>query len=288
MAKQIKHTDRPYPFNLLEAMHELNPMIPVDLENLPSDFKGSINYILTEKLTDRERGIFKFRFQHRLTLKQISESLGVCTERVRQCEERALRKLACSIHANYIIHGVKKMTAGDYYFSFKPKDLFKNDGTYVNIAEDGFIKKTIQQYGFLDEIPIENLGLSTYIVNQLIKAGISSSGDLMEKESAEEIKKIKGIGNKCTIYILKAIAILESEKRDRENSGVKGIPIVELDLSIRSYNALMRYGVRKLGDIWDWEEEDYYKVKNMGKKCVDEMMKIVSFYKEKEMEADQC
>ena len=288
MAKQIKNMDRPYPFNLLEAMHELNPMIPVDLEYLPSDFKGSINYILTEKLTDRERDIFKFRFQHHLTLKQIGESLGICTERVRQCEERALRKLACSIHANYIIHGVKKMTAGDYYFSFKPRDIFENDGTYVNIAEDGFIKKTIQQYEFLDEIPIENLGLSTYIVNQLIKAGISSSGDLMEKESADEIKKIKGIGNKCTIYILKIIAILESEKRDRENSGVKGTPIVELDLSIRSYNALMRYGVRKLGDIWDWEEEDYYKVKNMGKKCVDEMMKIVTFYKEKEMEAETC
>lgn len=281
MAKQIKNTDRPYPFNLLEAMRELNPMIPVDLEYLPSDFKGSINYILTEKLTDRERDIFNFRFQHHLTLKQIGESLGICTERVRQCEERALRKLACSIYANYIIHGVKKMTAGDYYF-------FKNDGTYVNIEEDGFIKKTIQQYELLDEIPIENLGLSTYIVKQLIKAGISSSGDLMEKESIKEIKKIKGIGNISAFYILKIIASLKSEKRDRENSGVKGTPIVELDLSIRSYNALMRYGVRKLGDIWDWEEKDYYKVKNMGKKCVDEMMKIVSFYKEKEMEAETC
>ena len=282
MAKQIKHTDRPYPFNLLEAMHEQNPMIPVDLEYLPSDFKGSINYILTEKLTDRERDIFKFRFQHNMPLAQIAQSLGLSTERIRQCEERALRKLACTIYANYIIHGVAKLTAGDLDTTFKPEDLFEEHVRSTLLEKESFIRKVCAQYKNVEDVPIENLGFSLYIVNTLARAGLTTAGDIMQKAEIYDFRKIRGIGPASIMYIMKVISILNDISTERGDSSVRNISISQLDLSVRSYNCLARAGVRHIGDIWNWKEEDYLKLKNLGRKSYEEITTALRYYKKQE------
>ena len=48
--------------------------------------------------------------------------------------------------------------------------------------------------------------------------------------------------------------------------------IEELDLSVRSFNCLKRAGINKVEDLIDKSEEDMMKVRNLGKKSLDEVV----------------
>ena len=48
--------------------------------------------------------------------------------------------------------------------------------------------------------------------------------------------------------------------------------IEELDLSVRSFNCLKRAGIDKVEDLINRTEEDMIKVKNLGKKSLDEVI----------------
>ena len=62
--------------------------------------------------------------------------------------------------------------------------------------------------------------------------------------------------------------------------------IEEIDLSVRSYNCLKRAGIHTIEDLTKRTEDDMLKVRNLGKKSLDEVKaKLVSFglsLKEKE------
>jgi DNA-directed RNA polymerase subunit alpha len=55
-------------------------------------------------------------------------------------------------------------------------------------------------------------------------------------------------------------------------------PIEELELSVRSYNCLKRAGIDTIGQLTDRTEEDMMKVRNLGKKSLDEVkQKLAQF-----------
>lgn len=51
--------------------------------------------------------------------------------------------------------------------------------------------------------------------------------------------------------------------------------IDELGLSVRSYNCLIRSGIETVGDLMDITLEDLHKIRNLGKKSADEIIKKV-------------
>ena len=54
--------------------------------------------------------------------------------------------------------------------------------------------------------------------------------------------------------------------------------IHELDLSVRAYNCLHRVGYDHIEDLIDLETEDYYKIRNLGRKCMKEIMEKLEAY----------
>ena len=48
--------------------------------------------------------------------------------------------------------------------------------------------------------------------------------------------------------------------------------IEELDLSVRSYNCLKRAGINTVEDLIDNSEEDMMKVRNLGRKSLEEVI----------------
>ena len=56
---------------------------------------------------------------------------------------------------------------------------------------------------------------------------------------------------------------------------VLGMPIEELDLSVRSFNCLKRVGIDTVGDLINRTEEDMIKVRNLGRKSLDEVIQKV-------------
>ncbi|GAB6934777.1 DNA-directed RNA polymerase subunit alpha [Calditerricola yamamurae] len=61
------------------------------------------------------------------------------------------------------------------------------------------------------------------------------------------------------------------EKEDDKKEKVLDMPIEELDLSVRSYNCLKRAGINTVGELIQKTVEDMMKVRNLGKKSLEEV-----------------
>jgi DNA-directed RNA polymerase subunit alpha len=62
------------------------------------------------------------------------------------------------------------------------------------------------------------------------------------------------------------------EKDDSENGKVLETTIEELDLSVRSFNCLKRAGINTVEDLINKTEEDMMKVRNLGRKSLEEVV----------------
>lgn len=62
------------------------------------------------------------------------------------------------------------------------------------------------------------------------------------------------------------------EKNDSQKDKIFKLTIEELDLSVRSFNCLKRAGINTVADIVGKSAEDMMKVRNLGKKSLDEVM----------------
>lgn len=63
------------------------------------------------------------------------------------------------------------------------------------------------------------------------------------------------------------------EKEEDKKEKVLEMTIEELDLSVRSYNCLKRAGINTVEELTDKSEEDMMKVRNLGKKSLEEVAK---------------
>ena len=62
------------------------------------------------------------------------------------------------------------------------------------------------------------------------------------------------------------------EKEENKKEKILEMPIEELELSVRSFNCLKRSGISSVGDLANKTENDMMKVKNLGKKSLDEVI----------------
>ncbi len=69
-----------------------------------------------------------------------------------------------------------------------------------------------------------------------------------------------------------------AEKNNNEKEKVLDLTIDELDLSVRSFNCLKRAGINTVEDLTNKSEEDMMKVRNLGRKSLEEVIaKLNSF-----------
>ena len=62
------------------------------------------------------------------------------------------------------------------------------------------------------------------------------------------------------------------EKEESKREKILEMPIEELELSVRSYNCLKRAGITTVQDLANKSESDMMKVRNLGKKSLDEVV----------------
>jgi len=61
------------------------------------------------------------------------------------------------------------------------------------------------------------------------------------------------------------------EKEEEERDKILDMSIEELDFSVRSYNCLKRAGINTVGELIQKTEEEMMKVRNLGKKSLEEV-----------------
>lgn len=71
--------------------------------------------------------------------------------------------------------------------------------------------------------------------------------------------------------IAKTMSIMSKKEMSKKDKLME-MPIEDLELSVRSYNCLKRAGIHTVADIVNKTEQDMIKVRNLGKKSLDEVI----------------
>lgn len=95
------------------------------------------------------------------------------------------------------------------------------------------------------------------------KEVVSLSAKILEDHVKQFVNLVDSMGS---------MDILVSQEDDR-HSKVLEIPVEELDLSVRSYNCLKRAGIHTVQDLTQKTQDDMLKVRNLGQKSLDEVIK---------------
>ena len=91
---------------------------------------------------------------------------------------------------------------------------------------------------------------------------ISSSAKILN----DHLKLFMGLTEKISDEV--TMVEKEEEKKDK----ILEMTIEELDLSVRSYNCLKRAGINTVEELIQRTEEDMMKVRNLGKKSLEEVV----------------
>jgi DNA-directed RNA polymerase subunit alpha len=102
-----------------------------------------------------------------------------------------------------------------------------------------------------------------------------TDGSITPKEATSLAAKI--LSNHLRLFVnltdkvgeVEIVVDKEEEPRDR----VMDMTIEELDLSVRSFNCLKRAGINTVGELVQKNAEDMMKVRNLGKKSLEEVDK---------------
>lgn len=140
-------------------------------------------------------------------------------------------------------------------------DYFTSECTYKGDDCKGTCPKCDEEIAYLDAE-----------LNRKIAEGelISISGISAEflQSSIDEKQQAQGLSNGRD-----AVKGSLVEKGGISRKKVLELTIEELDLSVRSYNCLKRANILTVGDLVNKTGEDMMKVRNMGKKSLDEIEK---------------
>ena len=116
------------------------------------------------------------------------------------------------------------------------------------------------------------VALATYIILILSTTVFGFTPKLVTKIN-DAFKDIEG-------WIIKistpAAAVAAEGNEGAADVGPTSVSIDDLDLSVRSNNCLRRAGINTVGDLVQKTEEDMMKVRNLGRKSLDEVKKKLS------------
>lgn len=177
---QIKDINSVYPLNLINDIYD--------------EFDGDWDYsvkqikkVMHERLTDRELTVLELRNGRNMTLEDVGKEFGVTGERIRQVEQKAIRKLRHPAN-------LKRMSVVAYedYAKLEAENQdLKNKLEYVE-------KNALPEYEEkkIEETRIEDLELSVRSFNCLKRVGIRTVGDIVNFSKTRGLEKCRSLGRK--------------------------------------------------------------------------------------------
>ena len=118
------------------------------------------------------------------------------------------------------------------------------------------------------------------ILNRIPEEYVVFKKDKIAKERAERIKAIESKIQQLEAELQRKMAeqsindMLKDMLPPTDSNSVvnTALSIEDLDLRVRSYNCLKRAGIFFVEELTDMTEEDLLKVRNLGRKCIDEII----------------
>jgi RNA polymerase sigma factor (sigma-70 family) len=217
MEKYRFQRDFNYPETAIKVIFQENNRL--DIVNVEKNFDQNFSYILTT-LPEREAQILDKRLRMGYTLKAIALQENRTVERIRQLEQRALKRLQVPSRLVILRLGIKAKELQDdivkieQQLTEKKEELSKqlNVATKIDVNADfNSLPREIQKIiefiinREIKENPIEKLELSTRTYNCLRRARIRTIEDLKTKTNAD-LLRIRYMGKKSVKEIREKLA----------------------------------------------------------------------------------
>lgn len=189
-----------YPGKLLAELE--NGGIREPLLSLPTDWEVSLEYAITNGLTEREANIVKLRYQQGMTYDSIGKIYGITRERVRQIDRKALRKLRHPSRWRYIQYGINGVIDAiqetAFQEGYQKGVLF---GYKKAIAEANTEKVNHLEYG---DLKLEDLELSVRSYNCMSRVGVKCAMDIVDM-GYHELIRIRNFGRRSYDEIIEKL-----------------------------------------------------------------------------------
>lgn len=270
-----------------------------------------------EALTPREMKLMKLRFglddgKYR-SLEDLCQEFGVTRERVRQIEAKALRKLRNPSRSRKFKPFTFEELKENKYVSdeeiellsdlendiLKSNLIFKHDLIDdLDLGKDRFdvirdIQEEIKtrtekekeqkvQNMAKNDIAIEEFDFSIRTFNCLKRFGINTINQLASL-SEEDIMEIRNLGRHGAEEVIskleeRGIKLGELDETTEEIIDKKAVGIIDIDLSVRSFNCLRRAGIETLADLENLTYEELMKIRNVNQKSLEEIVSKAKRY----------
>lgn len=200
-----------YPLNLLDDIWAIHDHETETWDgDLPSDYVGTVEYLICTALTEREAEIVHKYYRDGRIFNDIAKDYEVTRERIRQVQQHALRKLAHPKRVEWLEVGVVGMLQAE---RIKATEKAVNQGlnevitaiqsvnnSLHEIVGNSPISAKIEEYkevGFNLDTPIEECNFSVRTYNCMKRAGKDTVRQL-QKMTYEQLTQIRNLGKKST------------------------------------------------------------------------------------------
>ena len=165
------------------------------------DWRGSLEYILMERIPDDEELAVRYRYQEGLTYRELGERLGIEIEKAKRKVHRGIRRLRHPRCARYLHHGVDAVYTKEWEWI---REARFNEGYWIGFQHGSLgdmAPQLLNPYREHDDpskmpimdAPIEYLELSTRMHGALSRATIQTVGQVLTK-SRKELLQIRNVG----------------------------------------------------------------------------------------------
>lgn len=186
----IKQPNFDYPLTFIEAI--FNKDENVDIVYIENNFEENIKYLL-ETLSEREQLVLTKRMIEGFTLEATALQMGVSKERIRQIENKAIRRIRIPARIQYLTRGYEYIQMREDVAKLTTElELEKARLVYL-LANPERIEITKEE--IKNNITLETLDLSVRTYNCLRRAGIKTIGETIIK-SVDELRRIRNMGGK--------------------------------------------------------------------------------------------
>lgn len=213
--EKVEHSD--YPVNILNAIFE-QKIVTTNIKIVPTIIRD-LELIYNEYLTDRETYIIKMRFIKQLSLKHIGKLLNVTTERIRQIETRAVRKLRRNYIMNMLVYNIDEDIESKKQELNKLKDEINNckaelEKHNTEMESKGLISKDFNIY---------ELNFSVRTTRCLLHGRINSLEKLVKHTLHGKLFKIRNFGRKSYFEVLNKLQEMKIIKYDNSINNVDDV-----------------------------------------------------------------
>lgn len=295
-----------YPVNVIADYLEYgenNPLSEIELSRYEykKDVFHLFEYFIENELPDKQSEVIRLYYDKKRSAKEISGQMDITITEVLKLRRRALRRLCDSDFSRLLLYGLKELEEQDYEEAYKSgydegyKDGF-NDGRDDYVKDLGFKQRqgnsNIQELTDLPQVLLEDLKLPARANNALRFQGIKTLRGLACL-SPKELSNIRNVGKgtyKVIVEILGEYGVdktpyydllYRTDKKDNNESSkqdIMSLELNELDLSVRTYNTLLRRNILTFQDIVALSPDELRKLNGLSTRGYSEVVQLLTKY----------